>query len=66
MNQIAGLGVIVAHSMDWEQDGLEVQVFAVSAALIAAIGLNLASVYLIAAAESPSTDPLLPCISTSI
>lgn len=38
--QIAGLGVILAHSMDWEQDGLEVQVFAVSAALIAAIGLN--------------------------
>ncbi|MDA1077050.1 MAG: metal ABC transporter permease [Proteobacteria bacterium] len=38
--QIAGLGVIAAHSMDWEQDGFEVQVAAVSAALIAAIGLN--------------------------
>jgi len=38
--QIAGLGVIAAHSMDWDQDGLEVQVAAVSAALIAAIGLN--------------------------
>lgn len=38
--QIAGLGVIAAHSMDWEQDGFEVQIAAVSAALIAAIGLN--------------------------
>lgn len=38
--QIAGLGVIAAHSMDWEQDGYEVQLVAVGAALIAAIGLN--------------------------
>ena len=38
--QIAGLGVIAAHSMDWEQDGIEVQFAAVSAALLAAIGLN--------------------------
>ena len=38
--QIAGLGVIAAHSMDWEQDGVEVQLVAVSAALLAAIGLN--------------------------
>jgi len=38
--QIAGLGVIAAHSMNWDQDGLEVQVAAVSAALAAAIGLN--------------------------
>ena len=38
--QIAGLGVIAAHSMNWEQDGFEVQIAAVSAALIAAIGLN--------------------------
>ena len=38
--QIAGLGVIAAHSMNWEQDGFEVQFAAVSAALIAAIGLN--------------------------
>ncbi|NNF16009.1 MAG: metal ABC transporter permease [Gammaproteobacteria bacterium] len=39
--QIAGLGVIAAHSMNWEQDGFEVQIAAVSAALIAAIGLYL-------------------------
>lgn len=38
--QIAGLGVIAAHSMNWEQDGIEVQMAAVGAALIAAIGLN--------------------------
>jgi zinc/manganese transport system permease protein len=38
--QIAGLGVIAAHSMDWDQDGIEVQIAAVSAALIAAVGLN--------------------------
>lgn len=38
--QIAGLGVIAAHSMNWEQDGIEVQFAAVSAALIAALGLN--------------------------
>lgn len=38
--QIAGLGVIAAHSMDWDPDGYQVQVAAVSAALIAAIGLN--------------------------
>lgn len=38
--QIAGLGVIAAHSMNWEQDGFEVQLVAVSAALIAALGLN--------------------------
>jgi zinc/manganese transport system permease protein len=38
--QIAGLGVIAAHSMDWEQDGFEVQIAAVSAALLAAVGLN--------------------------
>jgi zinc/manganese transport system permease protein len=38
--QIAGLGVIAAHSMDWEQDGFEVQLVAVSAALLAAVGLN--------------------------
>jgi len=38
--QIAGLGVIAAHSMNWEQHGFEVQVAAVSAAMIAAIGLN--------------------------
>jgi zinc/manganese transport system permease protein len=38
--QIAGLGVIAAHSMNWDQDGIEVQIAAVSAALIAAVGLN--------------------------
>jgi zinc/manganese transport system permease protein len=38
--QIAGLGVIAAHSMDWDPNGIEVQIAAVSAALIAAIGLN--------------------------
>ena len=38
--QIAGLGVIAAHSMDWQQDGIEVQLVAVGAALIAAVGLH--------------------------
>ena len=38
--QVAGLGVIAAHAMDWDPDGLEVQIAAVSAALVAAIGLN--------------------------
>jgi zinc/manganese transport system permease protein len=38
--QIAGLGVIAAHSMDWDPHGIEVQIAAVSAALLAAIGLN--------------------------
>lgn len=38
--QVAGLGVIAAHAMDWDPNGFEVQVAAVSAALIAALGLN--------------------------
>ncbi len=38
--QVAGLGVIAAHAMDWDPGGLEVQLAAVSAALLAAIGLN--------------------------
>ncbi len=38
--QVAGLGVIAAHSMDWEQDGIEVQIAAVSASLLAAVVLN--------------------------
>jgi zinc/manganese transport system permease protein len=38
--QIAGLGVIAAHNMDWPQDGIEVQLVAVSAALLAAVGLH--------------------------
>ena len=38
--QVAGLGVIAAHAMEWDQGGFEVQIAAVSAALIAAAGLN--------------------------
>jgi zinc/manganese transport system permease protein len=38
--QVAGLGVVAAHTMDWDPDGFEVQIAAVSAALLAAIGLN--------------------------
>jgi len=38
--QVAGLGVIAAHGMQWDPNGLEVQVVAVSAALVAALGLN--------------------------
>jgi len=38
--QVAGLGVIAAHTMDWDPEGMQVQVAAVSAALIVAIGLN--------------------------
>jgi len=38
--QVAGLGVIAAHAMDWDPDGLEVQIAAVSAALLAALGLS--------------------------
>ncbi len=38
--QVAGLGVIAAHSMSWDPNGLEVELAAVSAALLAAIGLN--------------------------
>lgn len=38
--QVAGLGVIAAHAMEWDQGGIEVQIAAVSAALIAAAGLN--------------------------
>lgn len=38
--QIAGLGVIAAHGLNWDQAGLEVQVAAVSAALLAAAILN--------------------------
>ena len=37
--QVAGLGVIAAHGMAWDPNGLEVQVAAVSAALTAAIAL---------------------------
>lgn len=38
--QVAGLGVIAAHAMDWDPQGPEVQIAAVAAALLAAIGLN--------------------------
>jgi zinc/manganese transport system permease protein len=38
--QVAALGVIAAHAMDWDPNGLEVQVAAISAALLAALALN--------------------------
>ncbi len=38
--QVAGLGVIAAYAMEWDPEGLQVQIVAVSAALVAAIGLN--------------------------
>jgi len=38
--QVAGLGVIAAHAMDWDPNGVEVQLAAVSAALLAAVGLH--------------------------
>lgn len=38
--QIAGLGVIAAHGLNWDQAGFEVQLAAVSAALLAAAVLN--------------------------
>lgn len=38
--QVAGLGVIAAHSMNWDPNGFEVEIAAISAALIAALGLN--------------------------
>jgi zinc/manganese transport system permease protein len=38
--QIAGLGVIAAHGLNWDQAGFEVQIAAVSAALVAAAVLN--------------------------
>ena len=38
--QVAGLGVIAAHAMDWDPNGVEVQVAAVGAATLAAVGLH--------------------------
>lgn len=38
--QVAGLGVIAAHAMHWDPEGLEVQVAAVSAALLVAFTLH--------------------------
>lgn len=39
--QVAGVGVILADGVGWEAHGWEVQVVAVGAAMIAALGLNL-------------------------
>ena len=38
--QVAGLGVIAAYAMEWDPEGIEVQLAAVSAALLAAFGLH--------------------------
>jgi len=38
--QVAGLGVIAAYAMEWDPEGIQVQIAAVSAALVAAVGLN--------------------------
>jgi len=38
--QVAGLGVIAAHAMNWDPEGLQVQIAAVGAALIVATGLH--------------------------
>ena len=38
--QVAGLGVIAAYALEWDPEGIQVQVAAVSAALVAALGLN--------------------------
>ncbi|MCW9024093.1 MAG: metal ABC transporter permease [Gammaproteobacteria bacterium] len=38
--QIAGLGIIVAHSFDWEPNGWKVQVVAMSAAIFGVLLLN--------------------------
>ena len=38
--QVAGLGVIAAYAMEWDPEGVQVQLAAVSAALIAALGLH--------------------------
>ena len=37
--QVAGLGVIAAYAMEWDPEGIEVQLAAVGAALLAALGL---------------------------
>lgn len=37
--QIAALGVIAAYALEWDPEGLEVEIAAVSAALVAALGL---------------------------
>ena len=38
--QVAGLGVIAAYAMEWDPEGVQVQLAAVGAALIAAVGLH--------------------------
>jgi len=38
--QVAGLGVIAAYALEWDPEGIQVQVAAVTAALIAALGLH--------------------------
>ncbi len=38
--QVAGLGVIAAQAMDWDPHGIEVQLAAMSAAILAAVGLH--------------------------
>ena len=38
--QVAGLGVIAAYALEWDPEGIEVQLAAVSAALLAAFGLH--------------------------
>jgi len=38
--QVAGLGVIAAHAMNWDPEGIQVQVAAVAAALVVATGLH--------------------------
>ena len=38
--QVAGVGVIAAYAMEWDPGGIEVQIAAVSAALVAAGGLS--------------------------
>ncbi len=37
--QVAGLGVIAAYAMEWDPEGIEVQLAAIAAALAAALGL---------------------------
>jgi zinc/manganese transport system permease protein len=38
--QVAGLGVIAAYALEWDPQGIQMEIAAVSAALIAAIGLH--------------------------
>ncbi len=37
--QVAGLGVIAAYAMEWDPEGIQVEIAAVSAAMLAALGL---------------------------